>query len=304
MACAKNKHNNTYMVLNDDEPPSPTPTLEHVSDASSESTLEYGSDLEARLDLKAETSIGTKRKITSVEGPPPTNKGLRKLYDKFSSMSNKKRAKIGQLFKSMHFEREKNRQNVVKLSNLMSQFSSSHPEEFARYQSELRAIEWESSYRRGRPMSEDEEAEVSVDWNSHIQETRMRVATRLSETATEQYKTWVDLRSSTDCPHTRDEQEIRDLIEESIHARKAAMGELELDDERRVVEADYPHSICEGRVARAAALEHELRTTEQLALDCDEIRDISKQVLSSALGLCIAENNEPWFRFNFLHYKD
>lgn len=289
-------------MVNDDEPPSPTTALEYGSPSSSNSTLEYGSDLEACLLVPpVEASTGTKRKITSLEGCPPTNKGLRKLYDKYSSMSAKKRAKNSQLFKSMHVERESNRRNMVKLSNLMSQFNSSHPDEFARYQSELRAIEWECSYRRGRP--EDEEADISVDWESHIQETRTRVGTRLGETATEQRKTLVDLRT-TDCPHTRDEQEFRDLIEESTHVRKVANGECELDDERHVVQAAYPHSICESRVARAAALERDVRTTEQLVLDCDEIRDISKQVLSSALGLCIAENNDPWFRFNFLHYKD
>jgi hypothetical protein len=291
-------------MVNDDEPPSPTTTVEYGSPSSSNSTLEYGSDLEACLLVPpVEASTGTKRKITSLEGCPPTNKGLRKLYDKFSSMSEKKRAKRSQLFKSMHVERQKNWQNVMKLSKLMSPFSDTHPDEFVRYHKELLEIKMECSYRRGCERLEEEGSEVSVDWELHIQETHTLITTGLVEMATGFRKTLAELRS-TDCPHTPDEQKLRDLVEESTHVRKAAMGECELDDERKIVEAAYPHSICEERVENVESLEICVRTTERLVRVCDEIRDISKKVLCSALSLTVAENSEPWFRFNFLNFKD
>jgi hypothetical protein len=278
---------NVVTVVNDDEPPSPTTTLEYGSPSSSNSTLEYGSDLEACLLVSpVEASTGTKRKITSLEGCPPTNKGLRKLYDKFSSMSEKKRAKRSQFFKSMLVEREKNWRNVMKLSKLISPFSTTHPDEFVRYHKEIFAIKMECSYRRGCPMLEVEGAEGSIDWELHIQETHTLITTGLVETATGFRKNLVELRS-TDCPHTPDEQKVRDLIEESTHVRKAIMGECV----ERVESVEGYYERC-------------VRTTERLVRVCDEIRDISKQVLCSALSLTVAENSEPWFRFFFLNFKD
>jgi hypothetical protein len=119
------------------------------------------------------------------------------LYDKFSSMSEQKRAKRSQLFNSMHVDWEKNWRNAMKLSKLISPFRSTHPDEFVRYHKELLAIKMECSYRRGCPMLEVERAEVSVEWELYIQETHTLITTGLVETATGFRKTLVDCGAPT-----------------------------------------------------------------------------------------------------------